>query len=579
MTRPSEKAIEGSSTVTPRSQAIQRYLRLLWPQAPDAVELGAREGQPPHLIGRALHLPAQVPVHGVLSHGAWHHAAAAHAAAHLAFSPPAFDGRGLGPIVRALMGVLEDARVESLAGRELPGLTRAWRSLHTVHAGDGNGFETLLLRLARALIDPGYDDPHAWIAKGRAMCLDAQGQVVLQLNDPVQLRRMATLLGHDVGQMRLRFNSKTYLPGPDYRDDLRWMWPSGAPQEMPAVPPPQAGVVDPPPDLSLDPPPRVTPDPGARLCRYPEWDRLIGTVRPAWALVHEWPPHRLDAHSGATPRMAVVEAHLQLALAAESQARIVQTLRRRGVRRRRVGPLSDEGEVLDLDAAVRSVASHGPPVRLDGRVWRRLAPQRRGERTMLVIDASASSADPWPMHARASRERESISEPISLLQGSTQVAILLARALQACGVSVAIVAFNSEGRQAVSVQRVLDFGDPCSTRVINRLKALKPAHSTRLGASLRHAAQRTLEAPGSGAARVVLIGDAQPWDIDMHDPRYLSADARMAVLRSSRSGVSTSAIVLDPSSASAAVRIFGAGHSAVLRSLTELPAVVRRIGL
>jgi hypothetical protein len=43
--------------------------------------------------------------------------------------------------------------------------------------------------------------------------------------------------------------------------------------------------------------------------------------------------------------------------------------------------------------------------------------------------------------------------------------------------------------------------------------------------------------------------------------------------------VSTSAIVLDPSSASAAVRIFGAGHSAVLRSLTELPAVVRRIGL
>ena len=164
LTRPSEKAIEGSLTVTPRSQAIQRYLRLLWPQAPDAVELGAREGQPPHLIGRVLHLPAQVPVRGVLSHGAWHHAAAAHAAAHLAFSPPVFDGRGLGPIVRALMGVLEDARVESLVDRELPGLTRAWRSLHTVHSGDGNGFETLLQRLARALIDPGYDDPHAWIA-------------------------------------------------------------------------------------------------------------------------------------------------------------------------------------------------------------------------------------------------------------------------------------------------------------------------------------------------------------------------------------------------------------------------------
>ena len=44
---------------------------------------------------------------------------------------------------------------------------------------------------------------------------------------------------------------------------------------------------------------------------------------------------------------------------------------------------------------------------------------------MLVIDASASSADPWPMHERASREHGPLSEPISLLQGSSQVAILL----------------------------------------------------------------------------------------------------------------------------------------------------------
>jgi nitric oxide reductase NorD protein len=566
LTRPSEAAFERTSTTAPSSQAIRRYLRLLWPQAPDAVELDAREGQSPHLIGRGLHLPEQAPARAAPSHRAWHHAAAAHAAAHLAYSPAVFDGRGLGPIVRALMGVLEDARVESRAAQALPGLARLWRRLHTACAEDGSGFESLLLRLARALIDPAYDDPHAWIAKGRAMCLDAQGEVIAALDDPVQVRRVATLLGNDIGQMRLRFNSKTYVPGPDYRDDLRWMWPSGSPQDTHAVPQQQAGAAEPPPDQS----PAVPPVTGARLSRYPEWDRLIGRARPAWTVVHEWPPQRLDEQGATVHRVGLDAAQVAHAVDRHRYARLVQALRQRGVRRQRAGPLTDEGERLDLDAVVRSAASHGHPVRLDGRFWRRLAPQRRGERTLLVIDASASSADPWLSRGHAGS---------SLLQGSCQVALLLAQALQACGVSVAIVAFSSEGRQAVSVQRVLDFTEPFSARVIDRIKALAPRHSTRLGASLRHAAHRTLQAPGNGAARVVLIGDAQPWDIDMHDPRYLSADARMAVTRASKSGVALFAIVLDPSSASVATRIFGAGHCALLRSLDELPAVVGRIGL
>lgn len=565
MSRPSEAANERPSTAAASSQAIHRYLRLLWPQAPDAVEVSAPEGHPPHLIGRRLHLPALEPARSNRSHRAWHHAAAAHAAAHLAYSPAVFDGRGLGPIVRALMGVLEDARVESLAGRELPGLMRLWRSLHRTCAEDGSGFESLLLRLARALIDPSYEDAHAWVAKGRALCLAQDGTVSTALNDPVHLRQLATLLGNDIGQMRLRFNSKTYLPGPDYRDDSRWMWPSGQAQETHVVPQPITGHGELPPD----PPAVQAPEPGARLSRYPEWDRLIGAARPAWTLVHEWPPHRLDGQ-GVAAAASLNDAHIHRALDPHEHARLVQALRRRGVRRHCAGPLSEEGERLDLDAVVCAMAVSGRASCLEGRVWRRLAPQRRGERTMLVIDASASSADPWCAREDAGT---------NLLQGSCQVAIRLARALQACGVSVAIVAFSSEGRQAVRVQRVLDFGEPYDAGTIHRLKALQPRHSTRLGASLRHAAHRTLEAPGNGATRVVLIGDAQPWDMDMHDPRYLSADARIAVTRASKSGVELSAIVLDPSSMSAAARIFGANRCVVLNSLRDLPTVVRRIGL
>ncbi len=74
----------------------------------------------------------------------------------------------MAPITQALLGLLEDARIEALACRELPGLRRLWSAWHTVTPADGSDFETLMLLLARALIDPAYDDPHPWVRKGRA---------------------------------------------------------------------------------------------------------------------------------------------------------------------------------------------------------------------------------------------------------------------------------------------------------------------------------------------------------------------------------------------------------------------------
>src|SRR5512145_854490 len=113
-------------------EPLQQTLRALWGLETEVLI----DAELPHLLDRAINLPRHAPEGADAL--AWRRAAAAHAAAHLVYSPPVLDGRGLRPIVRAIVGVLEDARVESLAARELPGLQRWWRVRHTVTPLDGN---------------------------------------------------------------------------------------------------------------------------------------------------------------------------------------------------------------------------------------------------------------------------------------------------------------------------------------------------------------------------------------------------------------------------------------------------------
>ncbi|MEO8808429.1 MAG: hypothetical protein ABI433_20285 [Burkholderiaceae bacterium] len=172
-------------------EPLQRYLRTLWSVVPalDDAEQG------PFIVGQTIHLPAHRPAADRAGAWRWYRASAAHAAGHLAYSPPVFDGRGLGPIARALLGLLEDARVEALACRELPGLRRLWVPLHTATPLDGDGFEALLLRLARGLIDSGYDDPHPWVQKGRRLFfVEAETQVLaLRRPEPAAVDDLAAL--------------------------------------------------------------------------------------------------------------------------------------------------------------------------------------------------------------------------------------------------------------------------------------------------------------------------------------------------------------------------------------------------
>ncbi|MET0540241.1 MAG: hypothetical protein ABWZ88_00645 [Variovorax sp.] len=525
---------------------LAAWLRLLWNVAPPLLQVADGE---PFLASGGLHLPPAPAAHHGFDAARWYNAATAHAAAHIVFSRRVFAREGTAPITQALLGLLEDARVESLACRELPGLRRLWAPLHTATPADGDDFETLMLRLARGLIDPTYDDPHPWVRKGRArFYLDGGGEVLAQAL-PGALRGLASALGNDIGQMRMGFNARMYRPGPSYRDDNRWLWQDASGE--------QAGTAQPAPSTATPREGRADATPPAPVCwRYPEWDRLIGRLRTEWCTVRE--RHAADAATPSTFIGAPDPATVR---------RLGMLMRRAALRMRAVRRREREGDEIDLDETLRAVLSLRSGGTDHERVHRRIVRAPEHCAVLLLIDCSASSAQP-----------HGAGQDLSTTQLAAQqrVAALMARAAQDAGWSLAIQAFDSDGRHGVNHWRIKDFGDAWDAAAAARLAGLRSGLSTRLGAALRHATRMLAAQPASQRLALVM-SDGAPHDVDIHDPHYLVEDARHAVQTARLVGVRCASLLLDDAGGAATRRIFGLGGSAPLQDVAALPLALARL--
>ncbi|MDB5808256.1 MAG: hypothetical protein JWN94_378 [Betaproteobacteria bacterium] len=517
-----------TASVAMSTTPLTHWLRLLWNISPP---LNTGSDLPFIAEGR-IHLPACTNWHG-------HRAAAAHAAAHLVYSPTTFDGAGLVPIARAVMAMLEDARVEALAMRELPGLSRLWRPHHVATPALGSTFEALLERLARALIDPDYEDPDAWVRKGRDLFHSD-----LALN-PAGIKTIALRLGHDIGQMRLQFNVKTYRTAPAYRDDSRWMWSADL---LGAASPPKTSGASRAQDDEIAP----SVDGESIVVRYPEWDRLISRHRVGWCTVVQ--------HLATTPKVSV--AHDD-SFMRESVRRLrvpLRSLKTAFAPRRR----PEEGETFDIDALIDRQVGRRMRSTAAMPVYR--GPDPREERTAvcILIDQSASTAGLCKSGGQ------------TILEFATATAGAAGAALDGEGVPCIIAGFSSHGRHDVRVTLVKPFDKVFDRSVGLRLHSLRARGSTRLGAALRHASSQIANR-SSGSSWVILISDGEPHDIDVHDSRYLVEDARDAVNTAARAGVRIGCLVAGNGRGEDVRRIFGRSGVQTVNELDEVPRAIRRL--
>jgi nitric oxide reductase NorD protein len=540
------------------------FVTALWGHPPSLRSLPMEQGQSlqsrASIAGPLIRLPEFYRGVADSAAPALYRAAAAHAQAHLVFGGTRFPVGTLKPLQVALVTLIEDARVEILAMRQLPGLRRLWSPYHVAMPFGVATAPTLLARLSRALFDPDYVDDDGFVSKGRQLFEAA----LPRIDDPLISRAIGMLLGNDLGQMRVQFNARTYVVEPIYRDDGLGLWDFSetAPTSNEIIEltvdaarsepkdDPHRGDADP--DLAVDdnaigrarP---VAPDPRGRvIATYPEWDRAHGVEQPDWTTVREVPAQPGD------PR--IVEAALDDAEALRS--RIGQLVR--GVRIGRTVRLKRQrdGHDLDVDAMIEAGIALRMDQEPDSRIFRSSTATHRDLAVLLLIDISQST-------------RDRLASGGSILDAERLAVAVLAEAMSALGDPFGLLAFASNGRDDVEMTNVKAFDQAYDRACIGRLAGLSSGLSTRLGTALRHAGA-VIGDTRSFRKLVIVLTDGEPSDIDA-DPPDLVEDARRAALGLKSRGIDGFGVVLDPLGISAAARIFGRGNTMLVHRAEDLP--------
>ncbi|MFA5243071.1 MAG: VWA domain-containing protein [Sulfuricella sp.] len=576
---------------------INMYLRALWARdffmKPTSGDFETREGYRPYVEGYFIHLPDAYddfllpsPQSGGGAGGEgsklpgleMYRAAAAHSAAHLVHTQEPISAEALNPWQMAVISVIEDARVETLAVRKFPGLKHLWSQLHTIEPVQGKSAGDYLNRLARALLDNSYQDNDPWIAQGRVLFKQAAEQL-----DTNQVSwDIGVQLAHEFMARRIPFNPRTDQLTAPYRDDNRYFWEfeefdfdkaMAAGYEAPKQVRKHVNLMEfaneidvenagddaeeiwvlgtelfPYEDMGKSFNELEGKEPVSEPYHYAEWDYQIQLERPAWATVLEKRPKAGD---------------LQLIddIAAQHKRTIgrlkflLDALQPQGVTRIRK---LEDGDEVDVNAAIRAMIDIRMGQQPDPRIMMRSVRKVRDISVMVLLDLSASTND------------KVSGQDYSVLDLQRQATVLLADAIHKIGDPFAIHGFCSDGRHNVEYFRFKDFDQTYGELPKSRLAGMSGQLSTRMGAAIRHAGHY-LKLQKSAKKLLLVITDGEPADIDVRDPQYLRYDTKKAVEEMARCGVTTFCMSLDPRADQYVSRIFGARNYMVVDHVERLP--------
>ena len=282
----------------------------------------------------------------------------------------------------------------------------------------------------------------------------------------------------------------------------------------------------------------------SRGVKYPEWDVNRKSYRPQWCTVLE-----IDSTIKGSASQAIDDAiGLRRPL-----ARLGMGLHRRH--------RQSQGDDIDIDAAVEAhvelIAGSVP----DEAVYLDSLRRRRDLSVLLLLDISGSAAEAGTVGATVHEQQR------------TAVANL-AVALHDLGDRVALYAYYSQGRGAVTMVPVKRFDDHLDSQVIRRLNSLEPGAYSRLGAAIRHGSA-VLEARGGTSRRLlVVLSDGLAYD-HSYERAYGAADARRALTEARRRGTGCVCLTIGAGTDVESLRrVFGSTAHASIARPDQLASVI-----
>lgn len=568
------------------------YLRALWGRdfflRPTSGDFETREGYRPYIEYFYIHLPDafddfaakgdDTPEDEKVSGNEVYRAAAAHAAAHMVHSEYNPQSGDFSSLEKALIGLIEDARIEALAVKAFPGLKPIWLNLLPVDKDNVDSTAAVFDRIARALLDENYRDNHPLVETAVSLFRQLDDE---KLEDQSVSQEIGLALAKQAEELEIRFNPNRDIPANPYRDDNRYLWEKQVSEEDTVLLPGQSKQVrkyvsvmemynnldvqeagDDAQEIWVLATEFIQDDgtslnekfgkpPMASPVHYSEWDYQTQLERPNWVTVLEKHPKMGDPEE----MDAAIEKHKPVI---QRMKQMIEAVQPQGVIRQRK---QEDGDTIDINAAVQAMVDIRMGTQPDPRINIRTHLQIRDLSVVLLIDLSESTND---------EVRDAVEEGTTVLDLAREAAVLLAEALEKVGDPFAIHGFDSNGRHDVEYYRIKDFDDPYGDKTKGRLAGMSGQLSTRMGAALRHAGT-LLNERASARKLVLLLTDGEPADNDVRDPQYLRHDTKKAVEELGREGVRTFCLSLDPYADEYVSNIFGAKNYLVLDNVARLP--------
>jgi uncharacterized protein YegL len=564
---PAPKAVQSDARSKVGFSEVQRrlmiYLRALWNREfvvkqADIDAAGDEVGKP-FIEYNVINLPGAFFDYdqdngGYLTGLEIYRAAATHAAAHLTFKKKPFSARSLNKLHIAMISVIEDARVETLAIRIYPGLKQLWTKQHTATSLANQTAGDYLNRLARALLDDQYQDNDPWIIQGLTLF-----NSIKDLEDELASRDLGIRLADSFHEKKIRFNFQTDQLRVPYRDDNRYLWRrQNSPLEIFSPffrSKSSVGIKE---DKQFHKKrPSETPEVSSNTKQvsatylYPEWNYRSRSEDQSWVTLRESTPVTGDLNS--IDNIIKDNQHRLTRMKA-----LLRAIRDGATQRIRKLEVGDE---IDINAAIRARIDISQGIPPDTRIMMRSAQKARDISVLMLLDLSRSM------------NNKIKGQDYTAIQLTQQVSVLFAEAIKTVGDPFAIHGFYSDSRHFVEYLRLKDFDQPFDELPKARISGLSGQRGTRMGAAIRHATFH-LNQQKSSKKILLILTDGEPSDVDVPDRKYLHDDTKKSVEGTKRSGIHTFCISLDPGADMYVSRIFGATNYMVVDHVKHLPEKV-----
>ena len=274
---------------------------------------------------------------------------------------------------------------------------------------------------------------------------------------------------------------------------------------------------------------------------YDEWDHRRNGFRKNWCIMTE----KEIPVTRSTFIAATLARYRGQIVRLRNQFEMMRTTER-FLRRQR------DGDDIDLDALVESLADSRAGLPPSDRLFVRLARDERDFAALFLVDMS-NSTQGWVGTA--------IKEAL----------VLICEAMEKVGDRYGIYGFSGMRRLRCETFHIKHLDESYGDGVRQRIGSIAPQEYTRMAPAIRHMTARFAEVDAR-IRLLVILSDGKPEDYDDYKGEYAIEDTRHALLEARSAGIHPFCITIDHHAHEYMAHMYGAANSIFLDDVRKLPA-------